>query len=724
MELLKGIFKNFVYRNEDNGYSIAKIEDDQEETQTLAGTFPLCNAGESIEAQGTWIEHSKYGHQFKVQQINILPPQAEEGIIRYLASGIFRGIGPATAEKITDVFGKDTIDILSENPVRIKEIPGMIGRRGEQFVEDWQEHQNSRETMQFLHQFQIPANIGMRIYQKYLAETITTLRKNPYILCEDVRGIGFQKSDEIARKIGFDTNSYFRLQAGLLFTLEQASHEGHIFLPKQKILEKSIQILYTQESENLEERTLFSLDHLIEINKIISQDGFYYLPHLHQAEKGIATWVKGSLPHKNRKRLKDPLHEIECFAEKRNLNFSEEQLEAMLDALKTRIFVLTGGPGTGKTTTLQGMLFLFRQSKLRVKLAAPTGRAARRMAEVCETEAFTLHRVLEYTPGEYPPFLRHEGNQLKCDVLVLDEASMVDAPLFYSLLQALPKTASIIIVGDQDQLPSVGPGNVLRELLKVPTIPHCILNKIFRQNDENDIPHNAHRIQKGLMPEFKNNTQFHFRGYDSVADAQQKIYNLASKNLPEHFGFDPFLDIQILVPMHKGPLGIEELNKGLQARLNPNGKAVMLQGRLFKQGDKVMQLRNNYEKNIFNGDVGIITKIKENSKQIIVDFGEQITIEYSECDQLTLAYACSIHKSQGSEYRAAILILDSSHHIMLQRNLLYTGITRAKERVFLVAQMSAIETAIRNNHMQKRYTQLSEIIDRGSEFLEFLAEPD
>ena len=721
--MLEGFVKSITYRNEDNGYTIFKLcELHSEESHTVVGDFPLLNQGEQLQIEGDWIEHPKFGKQFKVSTFEVIPPKNEEAIIRYLSSGLFTGIGPITAQRIVDELGANTLELLSDDPSNIRSVPGFSEKKAKEFIEDWQNNVDSKEALYFLYQCQIPASTGYKIFKKFGSNTISKVRENPYLLIDEIWGIGFVKADQIARQLNVEKESFFRIRASLLYTLEQASLEGHTFLEHESLIYQASKLV-SEPGSDQSERVLFSLDHLVSIDKIIKWKSAFYLPYLFKAEKGVASRIESFLssPPLNLKRKFNVW--LSEFEHTNGFEFSEEQKEHIHKAITEPLFVLTGGPGTGKTTTLLGIVHILKELGRKFYLTAPTGRASKRMSEVCRIEARTIHRLLKYEPST-KSFFHNEENPLNAKTIIVDEVSMVDISLMFALAKAIPSDAHLILIGDKDQLPSVGPGNVLKDLLNCQRIPRGVLTFLFRQDSNSDIAYNAHKIISGEDPEFSYKTNFHLRTYDNMQEAQNLVADLVAKHLPEHFQLDPLVDVQVLCPMHKGNLGTVELNQILQDRLITH-QSVTAPGKIqFKIGDKVMQLKNNYETNIFNGDVGYITHINKNDKTVHVEFHETITYEFNELDQISHAYACTIHKSQGSEYKVAIIVLDSSHHVMLQRNLIYTAITRAKERCFLISNYSTLQTAIRNNKISERNSKLTEFLEDTDDFLNILEDSD
>ncbi len=719
--MVQGSLKNITFRNEENGYSILKVSDDDTgEVAVVVGSFPHLHIGETIKFEGSWMDHPKFGKQFKANNHEVLPPKGQEAIVKYLSSGIFRGVGPTTAQRIYDAFGLKTLDILKEDPSKISKVSTMTAKKVVRFKEDWEQNSASQETLYFLYQLNVPTGTAMRIYEKYGVATQKRISENPYILAEDIWGIGFIKADDVARKLKIEAQSYFRVRAGIIYSLELSMQEGHCYLPKDRLLDTAWRLLDQHGDPEIRERVVFSIDFLIDAKNIINVEGDIYLPDMYEAEKGIANRIISFLNFpKSKDRTKRLMKKLGELEKKEDFVYSETQREFICQAVQEHIYILTGGPGTGKTTTLLGILHLLDELDIHYLLAAPTGRAAKRMSEVCKDSAQTIHRLLKFEPNS--GFFHDESEPLKTGVVIIDEASMVDTFLMNALIRAIPNGTRLILIGDKDQLPSVGPGNILRELLSI-SIPQGSLQTIFRQAQESSIPVNAQNINSGQMPMIERQTNFHIRDYQSRPEAQQLIIDLVSKKIPEHFKINPIEDIQVLTPMHRGELGTVQLNLALQEALNPKKESVAIMGNLYKIGDKVMQLKNNYDKNIFNGDIGYITWINHSDKTVSIEFDETVKLEYTEMEQVSLAYASTIHKSQGSEYKVVVVALDSSHYMMLQRNLLYTAVTRAKERIFLISNMGTIKRAIENNRIEERFTNLSDFIDQKSEFMTFLEE--
>ena len=708
---LEGVIKNVTFHSPENGFSVFRVTvDGLKAPVVVTGTFPDLRSGEKLKMQGEWGTHPKYGKQFKCSAFEVAPP-AQDNIVEYLASGFFKGIGKKTAENIVNALGENTTDILDNHPeiFRKAKIKGITAKKAEAFLASWQENRHSRETMLFLYSHNITGSVAKRLWQRFGQETIATVTENPYLLCEEVWGIGFLLADEIAAKVGIPKDSPLRLQAALLYVLQQASfNEGHTYLPKNTLLEKTIRNLrILPEDEDTLNSLLEQFELVCRQGRIKRVNDDCFSPAMFRAEQDIADNIlrrlgSSALPTEGFEK------ELGNWERENHITLDPIQRNAIQMALKSRISVITGGPGTGKTTILKCILHLAQKMDESVFLAAPTGRAAKRMGDLCGITARTLHRLLEVDPGT-GKFSRNADNQLPCDLLIVDEFSMVDTWLCAALLAATPYRTRIVLVGDADQLPSVGPGNVLNDFIRCPQMPTTRLQHIFRQSGGNDIADKAAKINQGIAPSPIDGPNFHFMPYDEPEQAKEILRGLLATGIRSKIQIDPKADLQILTPMRKGPLGTFELNHYLQELLNPGKARHKLRGVPWSDGDRVMQVRNNYEKNVFNGDVGIIFKVAKDSEKITVFYDDK-TVEYEgdEVDELTLAYASTIHKSQGSEYPAVVVILDASHYMMLQRNLVYTAVTRAKGHVWVLSAPGAFGQAVRNSRNARRFTRLYE----------------
>ncbi|MCF0225452.1 MAG: ATP-dependent RecD-like DNA helicase [Fibrobacter sp.] len=709
---LKGAVKSVTFHNPQNGFTVLRLsEESSKKVVVVTGTFPALNVGEILLMEGEWGRHPRYGQQFQSTRFKI--EQASDGgdMVAYLSSGLFPGIGQKTAQAIVDKFGDETADILDFDPVRFAstKIRGLPSKKIPLFLARWQENRHGRETMLFLYSNDITGAVAKKIWMRFGQDTIETIRTNPYILCEEIWGIGFLKADEIAMKLGFAKDSPMRLQEALLYTLQEAAiNDGHCYLPKDALLQRTIRNLRLEIEDDASVDML--LEHFEKVChseriRCIGEDCFH--PALYRAEQAIADNITrrltlNDLPVTNFDKALVDWEREHKFA------FDPIQREAIGKALAHKIFIITGGPGTGKTTIIKGIIHLARKMDESICLAAPTGRAAKRMGDVCGENASTLHRLLEVDPVT-KKFKKNADNKIQCKLLIVDEFSMVDTWLAASLLDAVPFQTRIVLVGDADQLPSVGPGNILNDLLCCPQIPHVKLQHIFRQSGGNDIAEKASKINQGIVPSPPEGPNFHFVPYETPEEGRLLLQKLIATGVRSKIDVNLIEDLQILSPMRKGPMGIFELNPYLQDLLNPDAERKKILGTAWSEGDRVMQMRNNYDKNVFNGDVGIIWRIRD--KKITVMFDDKnVEYEGDEIEDLSLAYVTTIHKSQGSEYPAVIVILDSSHYVMLQRNLIYTAITRAKGHVWILSAPGAFYQAVRNSRSNKRFTRLTERI--------------
>jgi exodeoxyribonuclease V alpha subunit len=726
---LEATLKNVTYHNAQNGFSVLRCEVPGETgVVTVTGNFPELQPGESMRLEGEWASHPKFGKQFAATHCEPVIPSGGAGLVAYMSSGLFKGMGKTTATKIVELWGERTLEILDQHPEQLKgAIRGFTGKRLDAFLTSWKAMRESRETLLFLYSHQITGSTALRLWQQYGLNTIATINQNPYMLCQEVWGIGFTKADDIALKLGIPRDSLPRLQAGLFYALEKASREGHTYLPRPQLLEQTVDLLKVHEHDDVFDRLLLCLEDLVQEGGLLQHADGIWLPALYRAEDVVSRFVRtaiSSAPSSSKKKLpkNDTTVLLHEFESDKSLQYSPEQFQGICAAVENRLYIITGGPGTGKTTTLQGILHLCAARKETVLLAAPTGRAARRMSELCRREASTLHRLLEINPSTRV-FERNEQRPLEADCIVVDEFSMVDTWIAAALVRALSSHTRLLLMGDHDQLPSVGPGSILRELLSCPKVPSMRLTRIYRQGDGSDIAENAHRINQGHRPNLHSGSHFHFIPYNNPAEALALVDKVVSNDIAGRLEIPPVRELQVLTPMHRGPLGTQALNAHLQGLLNNRLGGFSLFGTHWKVGDRVMQLKNNYDKNIFNGDIGFVLMADKDEQRLEIDFdGRRIALEGPELDQLSLAYACTVHKSQGSEYSAVILVLDPTHSIMLQRNLLYTAITRAKGHVWILAGPGALDTAVRNNRTVRRYTRLAESIRAGETFLEWLEE--
>ena len=732
MEQLRCAVERITYRNDESGYTVLRCSArGYQDLITVVGSMPETHPGSSLQLEGEWRVDAKYGRQFSVTTFEETMPATAYGIEKYLGSGLVKGIGPKYARRIVQKFGTDTLDVIEENPERLLEVNGIGRVRLDRITKSWQEQREIRNIMLFLQGHDVSTGHATKIFKAYGSDSIRVVRDNPYRLADDIWGIGFHTADTIAQKLGFDLQRPERLRSGLLYTLNRLSEEGHCYATEQQLLQAGTELLAVETAplEAVLQTMIFAGDLIAE--PCIAENGTaetaIYLPPFFHSEAGAAKRlleISGSAPMipVNRNGLADRVQR------RTGKQYDEVQLQAILTAVTSKILILTGGPGTGKTTTTQGIISAFREAGAKVLLAAPTGRAAKRLSETTGMEAKTIHRLLEVKPPE--GYQRNADNPLEGDVLIVDESSMIDIMLMYNLLKAVPDRMTLILVGDVDQLPSVGAGNVLRDLIDSECFPVIRLNRIFRQAQTSRIVTNAHRINAGQMPDLSNgrNTDFFFvdvekavreKGQDpgeatAVSEqATEEILRLVREKLPHYYRLRP-RDIQVLTPMQRGTAGAANLNLLLQAAVNPGGEGLRRGGVEFRRNDKVMQIRNNYEKEVFNGDIGFIQAVDLEDRSLTVSFdGRPVKYDVTELDELVLAYATTVHKSQGSEYPVVVMPVVMSHYVMLQRNLIYTGVTRAKKGMILVGTKKALSCAVRNVSVRKRNTLLAKRLKDG-----------
>jgi exodeoxyribonuclease V alpha subunit len=714
---LKGQIERITYYNEESGYTIAKMRvPGRSDLVTVVGNLPGMSAGEVLKLQGQWQTHPRYGEQFKFQAYESVIPATVAGIERYLSSGLIKGIGPVMAQRLVARFGQDTLNVIERDIERLHEVEGIGDKRIEMIKVAWEEQKEIREVMVFLQGYGVSPAYATKIFKQYGRNAVTVVRDNPYRLAEEVFGIGFIIADKIAEKVGISKDSPLRAKAGIQYVLQQLADEGHTFYPFTPFLATCQKILDIEETILLDAFQAATSERKVIVERIEDppecNESAVYLTPLYVAETGIARHLQTLCVSPRQLQLMDREVALKLAQQDLNISLSGQQLHAVTESLDRKVMVITGGPGTGKTTIIRAITHVYAKSGQKVVLAAPTGRAAKRMFEATGREAKTIHRLLEYSPKE-ARFKRDEQEPLDANLVVIDETSMVDTALMYNLLKAVPKHATLILVGDVDQLPSVGPGKVFRDIIDSGILPTIRFNEIFRQARESMIVVNAHRVNSGQMPtagtEQETPTDFYFIEVEEPEKALQRIIALCKEKIPAKFGFNSLNDIQVLTPMHKGTVGASNLNAELQRELNPSTDEIARAGKTFKRGDKVMQIRNNYDKDVYNGDIGRIVAIDREEQEVSVNFdGRLVAYEFSELDELVLAYATSIHKAQGSEYPVVVMPILIQHFILLQRNLLYTGITRGKKLVIIVGTKKALSIAIRNNKPQNRFTRLKE----------------
>ena len=742
MEKIKGYIEHIIYRNTDNGYTVLNLVSGDEEI-TCVGFFKTMDQGEMIEAEGNYLAHPVYGEQFKIEQYTILPPDDEISIERYLGSGAVKGVGEALAARIVKRFGKDTYRIIEEEPERLAEVKGISERKAREIAMSVNEKREARDAISFLQQYGISNTLSIRIYEAYGMRLYGIMKENPYRLAEDIDGIGFKLADEIASKIGIHTDADYRIRSGILYVLSQAGAEGHCYLPDDELLQRAGTLLELEPEVCRPQLQNLAIDKKLVIKNLPQQEGgckvyassFYYaelncakmlhdLNITEQEEQRSAAETEKTL---------GKIREIEAELE---IELDELQRRAVLESIQNGIFILSGGPGTGKTTTINTIIRYFMKEGMDVYLAAPTGRAAKRMTEATGYESKTIHRLLELNGNVsdhsgIAGFEKNEENPLEADVIIVDEMSMVDIFLFQALLKAVTVGTRLILVGDVNQLPSVGPGQVLQDLIASERFPVIMLEKIFRQAGESDIVMNAHRIHAGEPIRIDNKSKdFFFLERSDVNVIYKHMIQLILQKLPPYVGAQPY-DIQVLTPMRKGKLGVETLNEILQKYLNPpsSDKKEYQSGSVtLREQDKVMQIKNNYQLEwevvsrygipidkgvgVFNGDIGVIRRIDEYAHEVVVEYDEhrQVTYPYAALDEIELAYAVTIHKSQGSEYPAVVMPILSGPRMLFNRNLLYTGVTRARNCVTILGSAQTLREMVDNDCQNKRYTGLNERI--------------
>ncbi len=729
---LRCVVERITYQNAENGYSIMKVAvKGYSDLVTLVGTLLDVPVGSVLLCEGEWRVDKRYGQQFQCTSWEEVMPATVYGIEKYLGSGLVKGIGPKFAKLIVNRFKEETIDIIETDIERLYEVPGIGRKRVEKIRESWEKQKDIKNVMLFLQGFGVSTAYAAKIYRQYGKESIDRVKENPYRLADDIWGIGFKTADGIAQKMGYEKNDLRRCRSGLLYTLNQLADEGHVYAVEEQLVESAIKLL-----EADREPICQAMHEMITAEDLVLDGDAIYLPPFYHAEVGVARRLvalvnadnadsannadNGASAKTNSSNSKVGLHDgcqgdlfgsqfdIEGLQRQTGIVYDEVQVAAIHKAIRSKVMVLTGGPGTGKTTTTRAIIAALQHAGLHILLAAPTGRAAKRMSEATGMESKTIHRLLEFNPQD--GYKRNEENPLDGDALIVDECSMIDIILMNNLVKALHSSMRLVLVGDIDQLPSVGAGNVLRDIIDSGRIPVVRLTKIFRQAQQSRIVMNAHAINQGRFPDISNgrDTDFFFMKNDDPEDVARQIVNLVQHRLPKAYQRST-ADIQVLTPMQRSIVGAANLNLLLQQALNPTGASLSRGGYTYRQGDRVMQLRNNYDKDVYNGDLGFITAVDEQERTVLCDFdGKQVEYEASELDELTLAYATTIHKSQGSEYPIVVMPVLMTHFVMLQRNLIYTGITRAKKICVLIGQTKALSYAIRNMAVLKRNTRLKE----------------
>jgi len=710
---VEGVLERIVFSNEENAWTVARLTvAGQRDLVTAVGNLLGVQPGENLRLTGAWIQDPKYGKQFKVASYATVTPATVGGIEKYLGSGLIRGIGKVMASRLVATFGLETLDVIENRPDRLVEVEGIGPKRSRDILRAWEEQREIKEVMIFLQSHGVSTHYAIKIYKAYGARATELVRENPYRLATDIYGIGFKSADKIAAALGIPPTAPQRIEAGSLYLLGQAGDRGHVYLPRKTLLEEAEKLLEAPAA--LVDQALAAL---AETEQIIlepldaPEDQAVFLRPLHTAEAGVAARLRALLIQPPLPLEIDVDRALDWFEKSETIELARQQRQAIRAGLTRKVLVITGGPGTGKTTLVRGLVKILEKKRQKVLLAAPTGRAAKRLAEATGAEATTLHRLLEIDP-KTRQFVRNRDHPLSCDLLIVDEASMLDTVLAHHVLRAVPDHGRLILVGDVDQLPSVGPGRVLADLIRSDSIEVVRLTEIFRQAERSLIVVNAHRVNQGMMPILESvdsDGDFFFIERAEQEELVETLAQLVSRRIPAKFGLDPVEQIQVLTPMNRGPLGTENLNAVLRDLLNPSGVEVTRGGQTLRVGDKVMQVRNNYDLEVFNGDIGRIVAIDEIDQLVTVALdGRQVVYDHGSLDELVLAYACSIHKSQGSEYPCVVIPLHSTHYVMLQRNLLYTALTRAKRLAVLVGEERALRIAVGNRRVRARFTRLAE----------------
>lgn len=735
---ISGSVERITFYSEESGYTVLRLKPDTrgmlpyaygEQLVTVVGNLPELNPGEWLRLTGQWLNHPKHGRQFQVELCEQSLPATAEGIKRYLGSGMVRGIGRVMAERIVQRFGAETLEVIDEHPEKLQEVLGVGRKRVDSINRAWAEQRAIKDVMIFLHGHGVPTHLAVKIYKRYGDQSLAVVQSTPYRLVQDVHGIGFKTADKIAQALGLSPEDPARIEAGIAYTLNRMAEDGHVYAPQDELepeaaeilqvsQEKVTAVLDTLENSELVRRETLTYEIPADKNggSVVHEERAVYLPAFYHSEIGLANRLRRLIDHPTSRlaalRLRLPGDESLLAAQGATTGgptLTAQQRQAVLAAVNHKVTILTGGPGTGKTTTMRTLLDLLDRHRLSYALAAPTGRAAKRLAEATGREAKTVHRLLEMKPGE--GFGRNESNPIDADLIIIDEASMLDLMLAHNLVKAVGSDSHLLLVGDVDQLPSVGAGDVLRDLIASDVAAVIRLETIFRQAADSLIIRNAHRINQGQMPETRPDAEdFFIFVKEDPAETADLLVDVVGKRVPARFGLNPLDDVQVLAPMYSGQVGVTRLNLLMQEALNPPGPRKTerrLGGRVFRVGDKVMQTVNNYDKSVYNGDIGRITAIDLVEQRLTINLdGQSVVYDFLEADELIHAFAVSVHKSQGSEYPCVVMPVTTQHYLMLQRNLLYTAVTRARKLVILVGTRRAIQIAVRNNPVAKRYTAL------------------
>lgn len=699
-DVLEGTVESVIYYDDEAHFAIIRFMPLDSLVPIVAkGAIIRVKVGETLRLSGAWIEDPRYGEQFQVQYFQVLTPQSLAGVKKYLGSGLIPGIGPVMADRLVAAFGARTIDVIESDPESLYRVEGIGKVRVKKILNSWREQKELRDVLIFLRGYGLSESLSMKVYRRFEDRTMLEIRKDPYSLVREIDGVGFITADRIAQNLGFEEQSIPRCAAGLHHILQEALQEGHCFLPEAELIKRSLRLLGVEE-----DLVRSALEAQLQTEDLVEQGHCYFLPKIQRIEDRVAlrllTITKTDL-------------EVESFEQSElkqllpDFELSKEQVEAISNGLQHKVSIITGGPGVGKTTVLATVVALFKTRKREILLCSPTGKASRRMEETTNHKASTIHKLLRF---QGHGFEYDEENPMQGEVFILDEVSMVDLFLFDAFLKALPLEARVIFVGDVDQLPSVGPGFILRDMIQSGLIPVSRLTRIFRQDSQSEIVHAAHRVNAGQWFHSERSSDFFFVEKDEAVAVQRVLGKMLQERIPARFGLHPVLDVQVLAPMYRGETGIDSLNQYLQGLLNPHGEEIESQSRIFREKDKVMQLVNNYEKEVFNGDQGIITWVNPSDSSLRVRFeeGREHLYTKKELDELSLSYACSIHKVQGSEFPCVILVLMNAHYTLLKRSLLYTALTRGKKLAIMVGQRKAYQMAIRDNGGRSRFTMLPE----------------
>lgn len=716
VEEIVGYIERITFQNSENGYTVAQLKENKRSDLTcLVGSMPALQPGETVRCRGQWKNHLVHGRQFCVESYQVQAPADLIGIKKYLGSGLIKGIGPKYASRIVAKFDVETLNIIDKQPERLLEIEGLGKKRANSIANCWAEQRSIRDVMIFLQSHGVSPAFAQKVYKTYGNSSIEKVRENPFRLAKDIRGIGFKTADAIAQKLGIAKDSPARIDAGVEYALSECSDEGHVCYPLEALVKMAEEMLETSPEALEQSLSRLAQEGRIEIGEMLAEGKlarFVWLRPLFLAEVGICRQMARLRESPCYLRAVDTARALEWVQTHLNIKLAENQKQAVVQSLQEKVQVITGGPGTGKSTITKAILAITEKLTNKIVLAAPTGRAAKRMTEITGKKASTIHSLLEFDFSK-GRFKKGFDNPIDCDLIVIDEASMIDTSLMYSLLKAIPNHARVVFVGDINQLPSVGPGNVLKDLIASRCLPVTVLNEIFRQAAGSRIITNAHLVNRGTFPDISNASEsdFFFIEVETPENVLLNIITLVTQRLPKKYGFDPISGIQVLAPMRRGVIGTENLNAVLQEQLNPKGTPLVWGGKRFMLGDKVMQIRNDYTKDVFNGDIGTILSIDSDEHELVVQIDDkQVIYAFSDLDDLVLAYAVSIHKYQGSECPCIVMPIHTTHFKLLHRNLLYTGITRGKRLVVLVGTKKAIALAVKNDEVKRRYTGLQQAL--------------